>query len=613
MTAPSQDNEIDLSSEVDDAGLGETAAWKQSGARPAEGPPPPAPSSAAALPLSSAANLSSSVSGSASALPMPLTSVRVDTSVRMHDSPAPGPGEIIDGKYKVERILGSGGMGVVVVATQIKLDRRVAIKLLLPEALRSADVVSRFAREARAAARIQSEHVTRIIDVGTLPSGAPYLVMEYLEGADLAQLLKQRGKFSIVEAVECILHACEALAEAHAAGIVHRDIKPANLFMTKRADGSRLVKVLDFGISKFAEVTEVAMEMTATHIAVGSPLYMSPEQVKAERDVDSRADVWGLGATLYRLITGRAAFDAPSMAEIHVKILSQPMPNLTSVLPGAPVELEQVIVQCLQKDRKNRFQTVAALARALVDYGPAGSQVTVDRTARVLHGMTHEADPPTSFNGPALIVSRSMPPPVPPAPPVPLASTSDVAVARSQNIKASTAAEDTARRLIEARPASKRNPLVIGIVAAAIVGGLSFAVARMSSGPQPAANPVPPPNAVTNVATIAPAPVAPTPTAPALTAPVAVAPIAVAPIAEPTTPKSPVIVAATPPVVNVAPTPVAPTPVAPRDTEPKPTAVATPTIAKTPPSTPVAPARPTTAPVKPKKPGQDEAEFGDRK
>src|SRR3954465_531507 len=159
-------------------------------------------------------------------------------------------GQILAGKFRIERVLGQGGMGVVVAATHLQLDQRVALKFLLPEALSNPEAVERFAREARAAVKIKSEHVARVADVGTLESGAPYMVMEYLEGSDLATWLQQRGKLPVEQAIEFVLQACEAIAEAHALGIVHRDLKPANLFVIQRADGVLAVKVLDFGISK---------------------------------------------------------------------------------------------------------------------------------------------------------------------------------------------------------------------------------------------------------------------------------------------------------------------------------------------------------------------------
>src|SRR5689334_13093473 len=230
-------------------------------------------------------------------------------------------GDLLAGKYRVERVLGAGGMGVVVAAHHIALDEKVAIKLLLPEALSNPEAVSRFAREARAAVKIKNEHVARVIDVGSLDTGAPYMVMEYLEGSDLGDWVKQHGNLPVEQAVEFLLQACEAIAEAHGAGIVHRDIKPANLFVIMRADGLQSVKVLDFGISKVTPKGSVSdMGYTKTSTVMGSPLYMSPEQMESTKDVDTRTDIWALGVVLYELLTGNLPFLAESMPELIARI-----------------------------------------------------------------------------------------------------------------------------------------------------------------------------------------------------------------------------------------------------------------------------------------------------
>jgi serine/threonine-protein kinase len=188
------------------------------------------------------------------------------------------PGEVLAGKYMVDQVLGQGGMGVVVAGRHVQLGNRVAIKFLLPGAAQHPEATARFLREARAAVQIQSEHVARVSDVGTLDNGAPYMVMEFLNGSDLGQVLAARGApFAIEEGVSYLLQACEAIAEAHALGIVHRDLKPANLFLTQRADGSALVKVLDFGISKVMAGHDADASITATATVMGSPAYMSPE------------------------------------------------------------------------------------------------------------------------------------------------------------------------------------------------------------------------------------------------------------------------------------------------------------------------------------------------
>lgn len=296
------------------------------------------------------------------------------------------PGDILAGKYKVERILGRGGMGQVLLATHVQLQQRVAIKTLLPDALQSPTLVARFSQEARSTVKIQSEHVVRVLDVGALDSGAPFMVMEYLEGADLAQLLKQRGALPLIEVVEYVLQACEALAQAHKLGIIHRDLKPANLFLTSRADGSPVVKVLDFGISKatLSGAMGGASNLTQTSAVMGSPSYMSPEQLKNSKDVTERTDIWSLGIVLYELLIGRSAFEAETLAELHVAILQAFPPPPTARRPDLPRSIEQVILKCIHKDPAHRFSNVAELAVALAEHAPARALVSVERTCKVL-------------------------------------------------------------------------------------------------------------------------------------------------------------------------------------------------------------------------------------
>src|SRR3984885_7032800 len=191
-------------------------------------------------------------------------------------------------------------MGIVVAARHVQLDEKVALKFLRPEALADADAVERFAREARAAVKIKSEHVARVIDVGTLPNGAPYMVMEHLDGEDMAAWIKERGALPVEQALDFVLQACVAVADAHALGIVHRDLKPANLFCIRRSDGQLSIKVLDFGISKMTDLTGSGQgSMTRTSALMGSPLYMSPEQMRSSKDVDAKTDIWALGVILF--------------------------------------------------------------------------------------------------------------------------------------------------------------------------------------------------------------------------------------------------------------------------------------------------------------------------
>jgi serine/threonine protein kinase len=326
----------------------------------------------------------------------------------MHSSPfvtGVREGDLLAGKYRVDKVLGAGGMGVVVAAHHVQLDERVAIKFLLPEALGNAEAVARFAREARAAVKIKSEHVARVIDVGTLETGAPYIVMEYLDGGDLEKWVEQRGPLPIEQAVEFILQALEAVAEAHALGIVHRDLKPANLFCIRQADGLLSVKVLDFGISKVTGMSASGpMGMTKTTAVMGSPLYMSPEQLESARNVDARTDIWAIGAILYELVTGRVPFVADSLPELVVKILSGVPEPLAKLRPDAPPGLERVILKCLEKKRTNRYEHLGELAVALLEFGPRRARASVERISGViqtsgLSASAMEMPPPSSDSG----------------------------------------------------------------------------------------------------------------------------------------------------------------------------------------------------------------------
>jgi serine/threonine-protein kinase len=294
-------------------------------------------------------------------------------------------GEILAGRYRVERVLGIGGMGVVVAAIHVQLGQRVAVKFLKPETCQHPAVGVRFLREARAAARIQSEHVARVIDFGTLESGAPYMVMEHLSGADLSQLAGQR--LPIEETVEYVLQACEGIADAHAMGVIHRDVKPANLFVTRRSDGSPLVKVLDFGISKATDeeaAQNTGVSMTVTGAVLGSPAYMSPEQVRSAKDIDGRVDVWALGSVLHELLAGKPVFHADTLSALLAMIAADPPARLRTLRPDVPIELEQIVLKCLCKDRDGRFADVGELAQALKPFGPARACVHADRARDVL-------------------------------------------------------------------------------------------------------------------------------------------------------------------------------------------------------------------------------------
>jgi tRNA A-37 threonylcarbamoyl transferase component Bud32 len=303
-------------------------------------------------------------------------------------------GDVLDRKYRVERVLGTGGMGMVVACRHVQLGQRVALKFMLKEALADPSSAERFAREARSAVRLQSPHTARVLDVGKLKNGEPYMVMEYLDGKDLDEVVRTDGPLPPHVAVDFILQACEAFAEAHSLGMVHRDIKLKNLFLAQSVDGRPLVKVLDFGLAKtIGALADISL--TATSAVFGSPQYMSPEQMRSAKDVDTRSDIWSIGVCLYELLTTRLPFDAAGLAEICAMVLKDPVEPPSKWAIGLPPDLDAVVVKCLAKDPKDRYQTVAELAFALEPWA------AVEGSARrILHVMqtVQKTDVPTMMN-----------------------------------------------------------------------------------------------------------------------------------------------------------------------------------------------------------------------
>lgn len=287
------------------------------------------------------------------------------------------PGEILASKYRVEEQLGIGGMGIVVAATHMQLGKRVAIKVMLPSALAIPSAIERFEREARTLVRLRGEHVAQVVDVGTLPNGALYLVMDLLQGADLATVLDACRRLSIEDSVDYVLQASEAVAEAHGMGIIHRDLKPRNLFLTQRMDRSPLVKVLDFGISKWAPQSGDDHSLTRTNDVVGSPNYMSPEQIKSAKDVDERTDIWSLGVILFELISGRVPFLADGLPQLCAMVLQDSPPRLSELRPEVPEELSNVVARCLEKNPRERFASVAEFVNALEPFAPERSRAVI--------------------------------------------------------------------------------------------------------------------------------------------------------------------------------------------------------------------------------------------
>ncbi|HVY47228.1 MAG TPA: serine/threonine-protein kinase, partial [Minicystis sp.] len=308
------------------------------------------------------------------------------------------PGDVLAGKYRVLRQIGRGGMGVVVEAVNERLGEHVAIKVLHDRYRENAEAMGRFSREARAAVRVRGEHSVRVLDVGETASRAPFLVMELLEGMDLATVLRQ-GPIPVDQAVLYVLEACVGVAEVHATGIVHRDVKPGNLFLTHRSDATPLVKVLDFGIAKTALPDEAdRAAMTQTLVALGTPLYMAPEQVRSARTVDARADVWSLGAILYELVAGIPAFGGNTVANITAQILEATPASLTLLRAGVPAKLDKVVQTALAKKPEHRYGDVAQLAAALAPFAPAEGAALAERAARTLRGEGRAITSPGSIS-----------------------------------------------------------------------------------------------------------------------------------------------------------------------------------------------------------------------
>ncbi len=290
-------------------------------------------------------------------------------------------GDVLAKKYRLERLVGEGGTGVVVAAQHLQLEQRVAIKFLRT-ALASDEIRARFEREAHAIGQIASEHVVLVLDTGELDDHSPYMVMEYLDGRDLARVVKEDGAMPIEDAVDCMLQVCEALAEAHDQGIVHRDLKPANLFLTRREENAPHVKVVDFGISKIVDKKLPAgdkKEMTNAFTVLGSPRYMAPEQLRNSKDVDSRADLWSVGAVLFQLVTGEHAFEAESNVHASIAVLTKEPRKLCAFAPNAPAELEAIVSKCLTKERHGRYQSARELADALRPFASARAREALER------------------------------------------------------------------------------------------------------------------------------------------------------------------------------------------------------------------------------------------
>jgi serine/threonine protein kinase len=411
-----------------------------------------------------------------------------------------GVGTILAGKYRIERMIGEGGMGMVVAAMHLHLGTQVALKFLHHDMAMNQQMAERFLREARASALLKSEHVCRVSDVGMLDSGAPYIVMELLVGQDLSSMLRNHGPMPISTAADYLLQALIGLAEAHAANIVHRDLKPGNLFWTQRPDGTALVKVLDFGIAKAPSTANFSMTQTST--VMGSPGYMSPEQLKSSKVVDARSDIWSMGVVLYELVSGKTPFEGESITELALKVAMDPTPPLPGNFPPA---FQQVISRCLEKDPIRRYHDVAELAQALAPFaGPRGHEMA-NAVTRVLRG--HNAVPPTMHAVGAHGSVQTGHPPTRPSTPTTLGAATGAMVGG---------------------PARGRGALIGGVAALSVIGVVIGVVLATRGGDdqkvEPAKDPAPTANTVQP-----PQPPPPQPPPPSVDAGVAATPPPVTP------------------------------------------------------------------------------------
>jgi tRNA A-37 threonylcarbamoyl transferase component Bud32 len=317
-------------------------------------------------------------------------------------------GQTLDGKYLLIRLLGQGGMGEVYEARHTKIGRRIAVKFLHGQYATHPEIARRFENEARAAGEVQHENIAGVYDVGSLPDGTQYLVMEFLDGEDIDRVIRRERALPLARAADLIVQACQGLDVVHKRGIVHRDLKPANLFVVKRANGSDLVKVLDFGIAKLRPEGNAAA--TATGVALGTPYYMSPEQARGERDIGTRSDIYALGVIFYELLAGRRPHEGDSLLAILHNILTQPPIPLEMVVPGLPEPVYGAVRRAMATNVAERFQSVGEFAEAILPYAGGGSlrasqPVGMDATRIETAGVRVGPRTPVSGGAPARSVS----------------------------------------------------------------------------------------------------------------------------------------------------------------------------------------------------------------
>ena len=462
-------------------------------------------------------------------------------------SPYPAVGDVIDGKYRIVKSLGEGGMGAVAKAEHLLRRVPVALKFMAPHVMNMEGGVERFLNEAVLASQIPNDHVVGIFDVGKLPSGAPYLVMEYLEGQDLADVLDEvdRKGLDAERAVHFVLQILRALQAAHAMGIVHRDLKPANCFVIEKEGEKDFVKLLDFGISK----APVSAGLTHTNTALGTPLYMSPEQARNPKDVDARADLYSAGVILYELLAGRTPHISESgeATELILKLFTQEPERLAKLRPDLPEALCDAVHKALARERDDRFADALAMAEAIAPFADARSSAVVQKlrsfvpSQEMAPGIASVEAFSKLAGGPqSQVPAQSQAPP-------PFDPRSNEALAATQSNRGVSPVASTSMSpgaLASTPPPAAQRPalllLVAGLVAA--VGVASYAAWRIAFSPAtpqatvvpppsvsivvvtvpiPSNQPPPPTSAITSVTTTRPLPPPPSATASASTGPTA--------------------------------------------------------------------------------------------